>query len=458
MRAPVLRSEWCASIAIVRAGLQWRAGMGRNWPSWIILGAALLLAAIFLATTGDMRKAIGIGAAIPLAMLAFFWWFVLLISVIEQNHALARLVPDLRARSARTLAGVALLGATFFGVLFWIGGIPFVTAWLTACAIAAATLCVLAYFSIVISAYLLGLAAHKWGGVDFAALLQLVSYDAKAAASLAIIALAAIVAFRRLMREAGRQGGKLTGLFQQGLGTAFALPVAARSARAGADTGTLLLHGLGPRMHASLTGLVTPFVFTGCGLGLLAASSLDVSWKAMRFPIACMPLILQAAALFVVFNAMRFVPREQALLRLAPLAPAAPMLNAVLGRALLRRFLLQWAVTSAMALAILALLGTGPGDLLRFASLYCLPLLAGTALLHDYARWRVTSVGLQLAATALVAFTLIMLLLAMTRKYHPAAWLAMGVASVALSMLLARLRWHAMLAAPPAFPAGRFTQ
>lgn len=455
MSAHLLRSEWCASMAIVRAGLQWRASMGRNWASWMILGAALLLAAIFLAATGDMRKAIGIGAAIPLAMLAFFWWFVLVISVIAQNHPGARLVPGMRARSARTLAGAALLGAALFALPFSFGGVPFMTAMLTGCAIAAATLCMLAGSPIVIGACLLGLAAGTWGGVDFGAMLALVSYELKVAASLVLIPLAAVAAFRRLMREAGRQGGKFTSLFQQSLGTALSLPVAARKARAGADTGTLLLHGLGPRMHASLTALVTPFVFTGAGLGLLAASGIDVSWEAMRFPIACMPLILQASALFVVFSAMRFVPGEQAMLRLAPLAPAAPMLNAVLGRALLRRFIREWALTSALALAILALFGTGPGELLRFASVYCLPLLAGTALLHDYARWRVTSVGLQLAATALAAFTLLMLLLAMMRTYHPGAWLALGVASVALSMILARVRWRAMLAAPPAFPAGR---
>jgi len=456
MSAHVLRAEWRASVAIARAGLHWRASLGRNWASSMILGAALLLAAIIFAATGDAHKAVRTGA-IPLAMLAAFWWFVMLISAIEQNHAGARVVPGIRARSARTLAGLALAGATLFGVLFWAGGVSFVTAWLAACAIAAAILCVLAYFPIVFGAYLLGLAAHKWSGIDFAALFALASDDLKVLASLVLIPLAASLAFRRLMQEAGRRGGNFAGMFRQDMGTAFAfaLPVAARNARPGLDAGTLLLHGLGPGMHASLAGLVTPFVFTGIGLALLAAGGMNVSWMALRFPIACLPLILQAAALFVMFRAMRFVPGEQGLLRLAPLAPAASMLNAVLGRALLRRFTRAWALTSAVALALLALFGTGIPDLLRFAAVYCLPLLAGTALLHDYARWRVTSTGLQVAAMILVTLTLLMLLLAMARKYPPAAWAATGVAALALSLLLARLRWHAMLAAPPAFPAGR---
>ena len=450
MSARVLRSEWRASLAIVRAGLTFRAGMHSNWVSWLFLGAAVLIGAIVMKVSGDPRRAI-VGAAVPLAMLASLWWWFLVIAVIRQNHAAARLVPGMYARSKRTLAGVGLFGSCLMALLFSIGGASFNLALTTSCAIAVGTLVLMAYPMFTFVALMLCMVADKWGGVDLAALYRFMNGDTMILASVVVMMLLGDAAQNRTLRDTGRQDRNMTGFLNLDLGSAFTPLAGNANAQARIETpDAMLLQGLGPGMRITLPGIVLPIVVAGFILSLVAQGGMDV---VLRFTIACVALAQQAVAAHATVGTLYARPREQALLRLAPFFPA--VLNALLARTLLRRFLQRWAVTSVVALLLAWLFGAGGGELLRLSVAWCMPPLAGALLLNDYARRRPSGLGLKLVALLWTCITVLMVVAAMAEKFHLAAWLATGVAALAIALAFARLRLHAMLAAPPAFPAGR---
>lgn len=257
----------------------------------------------------------------------------------------------------------------------------------------------------------------------------------------------------QLARFEGRGGASL----QDGCS-----PGAYTAALRRADPGRMLMHALGPAVHWSAwTGLVAIMLAVGIGIRLLLA------WQAGGAGGSLQDAVDRGAAaglgmlmLMILFSTAAFsqaITRtrgEQALLRLAPLAGDAALLNRRLAAQLLQRGLVLWAVLAVAILAV-SVLVAGPGVLLRQFGLCCLAgQVAMTGLLGDYAgkggwtqalAWRAAGLALLevLAAAGLAWVSGIPVWLWM-------AAIALGVAGFRL-----RRSWLGMLAAPVAFPARR---
>jgi hypothetical protein len=115
-----------------------------------------------------------------------------------------------------------------------------------------------------------------------------------------------------------------------------------------------------------------------------------------------------------------------------------------------------WAALTVVVLAVSLLLGAGPDALLRQLGLCTLAgQVAMMGLLGDFAHgtggWHLT-LGLRAAALAAVQ-ALVAVGLGRLTGTTPWPWLI----EIALAVCLVQLRldWKRMLAAPPAFPAGR---
>ena len=213
---------------------------------------------------------------------------------------------------------------------------------------------------------------------------------------------------------------------------------------------------LGPDAHWTVTLLVFP---VGASLGavpFLAASALAGGDPRVQLGIA----VVLAAVSLVLFpvgqlGLMRLAlwrrRREQALVRLAPGVPAGVALNRALARHLLVPFMAAWSVGLAGALLLGAV---GPVLPAPFAgavlagSFITLP-LAGLVL-DDYARLRSPSV-----ARGLVLLGAVVTLSVVVAWLYRAPVAAVAVASVLAAAAFVAARWRRMLAAPPAFPAGR---
>jgi hypothetical protein len=144
------------------------------------------------------------------------------------------------------------------------------------------------------------------------------------------------------------------------------------------------------------------------------------------------------------------------LLRLTPLAGDAALLNRRLASRMLRQALAVWAVLTVTVLAVSLLVGAGPDALLRQLGLCSLAgQVAMMGLLGDYADgsggWNLM-LGLRAGALAVAqAFVA----LGLGRLTGTTAWPWLVVLPPVVCCVLLRRDWQRMLAAPPAFPAGR---
>lgn len=148
---------------------------------------------------------------------------------------------------------------------------------------------------------------------------------------------------------------------------------------------------------------------------------------------------------------------EQALLRMAPPVPAAACrFNRQLNASLLRMAALDWAAIVASLLAISAIAGAPGHEILLQAQLCCLTLPLVSANVRDHARENGSGMlrmvgGLAGALVISLGSALLLRELAGT----PVLPVAAG-SSIVLAVAVAVWRWRAAIAAPHAFPAGRF--
>jgi hypothetical protein len=233
------------------------------------------------------------------------------------------------------------------------------------------------------------------------------------------------------------------------------LQLALRRPRAGA----MLMHALGPLAHWSAwIGSMAVMLLISAGLRLMLVWRGEAALR--HFLDGPVGAGLGTMAFFVALGTAAFSQQirktsgEQSLLRLTPLAGNAALLNRRLAVELLKGALRNWAVlTSVIVLAVLLL---GGGDMVAREVALCL--LAGQVstlgLLGDFAEdggWtvsRAVQAGLLAAGELLAA-----LVLAKASGTSIWAWVAL-IAVVAGAWQLRR-SWRRMLAAAPAFPAGR---
>jgi hypothetical protein len=228
-----------------------------------------------------------------------------------------------------------------------------------------------------------------------------------------------------------------------------------------ADPAALLMHALGPAAHWSawIGGLVT-VLFMGAVARLVFiwshAESLQplIGWMTTVGPALLALTIAFSTAQYG--QQMRRTQGEQALLRLTPRAGDTALLNRRLAGRVLRQALGCWAALTAVVLGVSLLLEAGPDAVLRQLGLCSLAgQVAMMGLLGDYAGgtggWSLMlalRAGVLAAAQALAAVGL-----AWLTGTTPWPWLI--ELSLAVCAVLLRLDWKRMLAAPPAFPAGR---
>jgi hypothetical protein len=228
-----------------------------------------------------------------------------------------------------------------------------------------------------------------------------------------------------------------------------------------ADPAAMLLHALGPVAHWSawIGGMVTLLIIGGGARLVLiwthaAGVQALVGWMTTVGPALLALTIAFSTAQYG--QQMRRTRGEQALLRLTPLAGDTALLNRRLGTRVLRQALGCWAALTAVVLAVSLLLGAGPDALLRQLGLCSLAgQVAMMGLLGDYANgtggWHLMlglRAGVLAAAQALVAVGL-------GRLTGTSPWPWLVLLPLVVCCVLLRLDWQRMLAAPPAFPAGR---
>jgi hypothetical protein len=225
-----------------------------------------------------------------------------------------------------------------------------------------------------------------------------------------------------------------------------------------ADPAAMLMHALGPAAHWTtwIGGLVS-LLFMGGVAGFLATRSHDASLVDLMTnvgPALLAPTIAFSTARYG--QQMRRTPGEQALLRLTPLAGAANLLNRRLATRVLRQALSCWVVLTVVVLGVSLLFDARPEALLRQLALCCVAgQVAMMGLLGDYAAGRGgwdLMLGLRAAAYVLVQALVAM---GLSRLTGTTAWPWLIAISLAVCAVQLRLDWRRMLAAPPAFPAGR---
>lgn len=237
--------------------------------------------------------------------------------------------------------------------------------------------------------------------------------------------------------------------------------VALRCDRRRADPAAMLMHALGPVAHwTAWIGAIAVILFLGIGGRiLLDATHVPAVDAFAHGVVGVAPGLL---ALLIVFSTAQYGQQirrtrgEQALLRLTPLAGDAALLNRRLATRLLRQALSIWVWLTVAVMSALLWFDTGPDALLRQLALCC---VAGQAammgLLSDYASER----GGWNLALALRAGTYVLaeafLAMGVGQLTGTTAWPWLIAIPLAVCAVQLRLDWKRMLAAPPAFPAGR---
>jgi hypothetical protein len=227
-----------------------------------------------------------------------------------------------------------------------------------------------------------------------------------------------------------------------------------------ADPGAMLMHALGPTVHwtAWIAGVIA-LAALGVTARLLTSSygtSMQgfVDWMSNVAP--SMLALSLAFSTAQYGQQLRRTRGEQALLRLTPLTGDATLLNRRLAGRMLRQALSIWALQSVAVLCVTLPFVTGPDASLRQIALCSLAgQVALMGLLDDYASarggWNLAK-GFRAAALAAVQALAAVGLGWLTGT---TAWPWLVAIPLAVCCVLLRRHWRRMLAAPPAFPAGR---
>ncbi|WP_426208116.1 hypothetical protein [Massilia sp. TWP1-3-3] len=458
----------------------WRTAVYGARPTMVKVYSALLLmlaplmaagAAAFMPAPESARI---IGFSVPLSMLSLFLWMRYVLGVIRQHTPVnAGLVPHLHRAVRSTTVLVWAVSLAPMALLASAMGNPELTfialaAQLTAVGIA----CGARRDGKVLAPALVAFVAYAHNSP---ALLAKFSHPgALLAAGLCTLALAwhglrvvfpcAGEGHWKLYRQQVKQGANNDMLVLQRFrhGSGARLPFYAwllkRDLRSGAKRANLLMHALGPNMQRFST--VWPLFVFGVAALLARAGYLWSGAPAVPAQVlsSIMPgafggaVGLQAVALQRFVLSMYVTQREQALVRLSPLAPDANVLSSVLARRLLAIALGEWMTCTIFALGVVALLGGGWYEAKGILSL-ALPCLAAIGwILRDYSH-QAKNWGVGNLVSPVLALVGVMALF-FTRANEP-LWDGVFVLMLALTAALLARRFYKMARAPVQFPAGR---
>jgi hypothetical protein len=459
MNFAAVRREWRAGLGIARLAMNWRAQMSNNHFSWFFLGTAVLAPMVIIGLTGRWAYGIGMGAGVSLLTLAVLWWVTLLFSLLMQNHAGARLVPGMRVRTVCVVLCIGTAWTLGLAGLFTLAGAAPLAALAGIGALFAGAALFIAWPGIALAVVVLVVAALVADGKAVIGVLRAADWTLPLLLALPVMLALAFSGFFRLANEAELHYLRVPQLHAKKVDHSFRFGAGYMLRRAirKANMEHLLMHGLGPRMKLPWLLLLLPVIGFGSVLLIWGGSASDATRFLLQANLVMLTLLSQYAMPPSVPQALARSQAEQALLRLCGKAPAAGRLNAMLARAFMQQFLTLWA---ASTLAVL-LFGWGGGvsrnDLLCLAPAFALPLLSACAMLRNYASANGAHFGAR-ASLAMIAMLIASVgwsLAALSGKLPVAPSLAFAGALLVASVLLARARWNAMLAAQPALPVGR---
>ncbi|UOD27278.1 hypothetical protein INH39_17225 [Massilia violaceinigra] len=459
LRIDDLGAEWRASRAITVAAIRSRTSLGGNGLNAVFLALALVIPLLAGALSGHWLVSIGLGAGIPLSLLALMWWGLLLPSIARQNHAASILVPDFATRSQRLVALLFVLVATVLTALFACAGAPVLPTLVLVCSVMifTATFVVLPRLAYLCCAALFMPGVVSWFAPGVPE--RWLSADRLTAIGAACCVAIGYALLRRMARGPWPVPGH--GLVPGGMarggraaGGAYARMLRRDCVRG--DAGVLLLHALGPAVRLERTWWIGAVVFSAMSVaagavGLFKATSFVLPMPAMM----CFLLLLQAMLPYGLVLAFRQTRAEQSLLRLAPRMPGAAAMNTVLARALLGRLAACWAIINLLTLTSAFGLGASLTEVVRLLPACCLAMGASALAMRDYAADE-GAPGAVLAACAVWLLPALALqYAALSGRFDNAIWWTLGAVTVLAGAVWARHCWLRMVKAPAAFPAGR---
>lgn len=451
MSAINLRREAAACRAMFQHAFYARWNQGGNWFNWLLLGAAILIPLLTLGLKGRLSLALSIGMGAPAGVLVLVWWFMLVHSLREQNTGQAKLVPDIARRSVTVLALAWFSATSGLTLLYAIGGAPVA---MTAAGIGLVLIVTAleAFALFFFPAALLFMYGASVPGSIFP--------SSFTTAWLPLMIVANVVLGAIALRAVGRSrptappiaayflkpgSGKVSSRYAYRL----------RRVCAERDPRQLLMHCMNP--PAKVLSL-------GMAVGMLAGAYLiDYIWPELVIRYRPMLLLfmpplmvsLQIFGAFTLIGSVYGARKEHSVARLAPGMPGARHINGALGVNLLTQFAPMWLVTSAVVLGISWIVGVEPGRLWQLLAGCCVTLPCAGMVLRDYSAPNDARPWVQTMRLVLLAAAFVVMLSAAYGTVNLSLWAPLGAGAVVYSVVFGAWRWHAMLRAPAALPAGR---
>jgi hypothetical protein len=225
--------------------------------------------------------------------------------------------------------------------------------------------------------------------------------------------------------------------------------------------GRMLMHALGPMTHWSARiGSMAGILIVGFGVRLLLLwRGEGMLHESVR---VIMAACVSAMTIVILFSTAAFSQQirktagEQSLLRLTPLAGSAPLLNRRLALELLKSALRHWAMLTGAILVTVCLIG-GPGEMVAAEAAMCLlaAQVAIMGLLGDFAAegsgWTVP----RAVQAGFLGFFELFVAMGLARLGLASTWTWLALIAIGAGAFQLQRAWRVMLAAPPAFPAGR---
>lgn len=225
----------------------------------------------------------------------------------------------------------------------------------------------------------------------------------------------------------------------------------------------LMLYALGPTVSVTVMGMGWGFVVAVGGGAHLLMQWFGYAGKGASLSLLgwiiflTITLTMQVAVCMSWRSQIKSTKGEQGLLRLAARSPSAGEWNRALGGALAGKVALDTILATAATILLGIVTGLDRDNVVWVAALVLALLMPCVAfVLVDYSReqrpWSLPRTLFALAvAVVAVAFHLVLQL-----SIGPESWLLLAAYSNVIGALAAVVRWKKMLAAPVAFPAGRF--
>jgi hypothetical protein len=452
--------EWSAHKAILMHAVNRGRAGGRIWMGW-------LLAAFALGSAVSVGRAwpLTVGVGVPLGMLSLRWWIQWFTGIVIQCNPIAmHLAPHMRARARRVTIAVWVAIVIVMTVAIGVPtGYPGHVAVFTGLALMeiSAMFNVWRIVALIAANWLLFHSGPEVAGwyADF------LKSSAALAIGVLLVVLDGRVALHRMFGRPRRLPVAIAvrqAQGQDGIPVAIARLLPFVQVLAGEDTrGQPLVAGvLGANQYIGeklvLVLLIALCVVMRTWVALSGNADPHAELFNPRYWVLIGPLMLQQLVAFGVAGRIAKNISEQALVRLAPNAPASSDFNRVLARYFLRRFAQMWSVLSASTLGALWILGATPGELARALAVCSFTLVLSAVPLADFARRRAENRWpTVLLSGILFTSALASAIAAVSGGGSLAQWAIAAVACIVAAAVLTWYRWRAMVAAPPAYPAGR---